>query len=182
MILIISGTNRPGSKTAKVAALTLEIYRGLGAEATLLDLKDLPATIMDNKSYAEKPQEFAPFQQAILEAEGIVVVTPEYNGSFPGILKYFIDMLKFPESLHEKPVAFIGLAAGQWGALRSVEQLSQIFQYRSAHLYGRRVLMPKINDLLDGQGHLKDEVLRQRLENQAEGFMAFVRAFGAVHE
>ena len=57
-----------------------------------------------------------PEQQRVLDAAGLHIITPEYNGSFPGVLKYFIDMLKFPESFVEKPVAFTGEAAGLWGA------------------------------------------------------------------
>ena len=71
-------------------------------------------------------------QNRVLDAAGLHVVTPEYNGSFPGVLKYFIDMLKFPESFDRKPVAFLGEAAGTWGGLRSVEQLQMIFGYRNA--------------------------------------------------
>jgi len=74
-------------------------------------------------------------------ADGIVTVVPEYNGSFPGVLKYFIDMLRFPESLYGIPAAFVGIAAGEWGALRAVEQMEMVFQYRHAHLFGRRVFI-----------------------------------------
>jgi len=61
----------------------------------------------------------------VLMAAGLHVVLPEYNGSYPGVLKYFIDMLKFPESFENKPAAFVGVANGQWGALRAVEQQSK---------------------------------------------------------
>src|SRR5437667_4808 len=82
----------------------------------------------------------------IVRAAGLVVISPEYNGGMPGILKYFIDMLKFPESFAARPVCFVGLAAGVWGALRPVEQLQAVFGYRNAHLYPERVFLPKIND------------------------------------
>jgi NAD(P)H-dependent FMN reductase len=115
-----------------------------------------------------------PFAKAVLDAHGLVVVTPEYNGSFPGVLKVFIDHLKFPESFESKPVCFVGLAAGIWGALRSVEQLQQIFGYRNAHIFPSRVFMPGIGGLLDDAGALKDPELQGRLRRQAEGFAGFV--------
>jgi len=102
------------------------------------------------------------------------VVTPEYNGGMPGVLKYFIDMLKFPESFEQKPVCFTGLAAGIWGALRPVEQLQTIFGYRNAYLYPERVFLPQINNLLDASGRLKDAELAGRLKAQAGGFTDFV--------
>jgi chromate reductase len=102
------------------------------------------------------------------------VVMPEYNGGMPGVLKYFIDMLEFPESFERRPVCFIGLAAGVWGALRPVEQLQTIFGYRNAYLYPERVFIPGARHALDETGRLKDPELRGRLQKQAEGFVEFV--------
>ncbi len=82
----------------------------------------MPREAFDPASYATKSPAMQAMQQRILDANGLHVVTPEYNGSFPGVLKYFIDMLKFPESFQSKPVAFTGEAMGIWGGLRSVEQ------------------------------------------------------------
>ncbi len=122
----------------------------------MLDLAQLPPEIFSPGSYAEKPKAFQPFADAVLQSDGLHVVTPEYNGGMPGVLKYFIDMLKFPESFERRPVCFTGVAAGIWGALRPVEQLEAIFGYRNAHLYPERVFLPQINNLLDASGRLKD--------------------------
>lgn len=134
----------------------------------------MPPEIFSPSSYAEKPKSFQPFTDAVLKSTGLHVVTPEYNGSVPGVLKYFIDMLKFPESFEKRPVCFTGLGAGIWGALRPVEQLQAIFCYRNAYLFPERVFLPRINDLLDEAGRLKDPELLQRLKSQAEGFVDFV--------
>ena len=115
--------------------------------------------------------------RSVLQASGLHVVTPEYNGSMPGVLKYFIDLLKFPESFERRPVCFTGLAAGTWGALRPVEQLQQIFGYRNAHIYPERVFIPGIGNQLGADGRLKDEELVGRLRKQAAGFAEFTRRF-----
>jgi NAD(P)H-dependent FMN reductase len=104
----------------------------------------------------------------------VVVVTPEYNGGFPGVLKYFIDMLPFPESFEERPVCFVGLSAGIWGALRPIEQLQAIFIYRNAHVFAQRVFMPGIGALLNEAGQFTSEEVATRLVNQATGFLQFV--------
>jgi len=96
------------------------------------------------------------------------------------VLKYFIDMLKFPESFERRPVCFTGLAAGIWGALRPVEQLQAIFGYRNAHIYPERVFMPQINNLLDDNGRLTDADLLGRLKKQAEGFVGFVEKLNGI--
>ncbi len=180
MISLIVGTNRPGSNTRKIAAQVEEIYAGLKVPLKVLDLAQLPPEIFSPSSYAEKPAGFKPFADGVLQAEGLVIVTPEYNGSVPGILKYFIDMLKFPESFEKRPVCFIGLGAGIWGALRPVEQLQMIFGYRNAYLFPERVFMPKINELLDGAGKLKDAEIVNRLQAQATAFVEFVEKIKGV--
>jgi len=174
MITMIVGTNRPGSNTRRVASHIEEIYAALKTPLRVLDLASLPPEIFSVASYAEKPKAFQSFSDAILESSGLVVVTPEYNGSVPGILKYFIDMLKFPESFEKRPVCFVGLAAGMWGALRPVEQLQAIFGYRNAHIYPERVFLPLVNNLLDNAGRLKSQEILERLKAQAEGFIEFV--------
>src|SRR5271170_5918223 len=174
MIALIIGTNRPGSNTRKVAAQLEEFYGELKVPLHVLDLAKLPPEIFSPNSYAEKPKSFQPFADAVLQSAGLHVVTPEYNGSVPGVLKYFIDMLKFPESFEQRPVCFTGLAAGMWGALRPVEQLQAIFGYRNAHIFPVRVFLPQINSLLDASGKLKDTELRDRLKALVEGFAGFV--------
>jgi chromate reductase, NAD(P)H dehydrogenase (quinone) len=176
MIVILCGTNRPGSNTRKVTTQVEAIYKTLGVKTQLLDLAEMPPEIFSPTSYAEKPVAFKKFTDAILAADGLVVVTPEYNGSVPGILKYFIDMLPFPESFEQRPVCFIGLSAGIWGALRPVEQLQAIFGYRNAYVFPERVFMPGINQLLDKAGQFTSPDVKERLEKQATGFVGFVES------
>lgn len=180
MIQIIVGTNRPESNTRKIADQVSAIYKAMGRETGEIDLADLPPDIFSPTAYAEKPASFEPMARAVVEADGLVVITPEYNGAVPGVLKYFIDMLKFPESFDHKPVCFIGLAAGDWGGMRPVEHLQQIFGYRHALIYPLRVFLPGIGNLLDEEGGLKDEELRKRLERQARGFGVFVDSVGGL--
>jgi NAD(P)H-dependent FMN reductase len=176
MIVIISGTNRPGSNTRKVTTHVRAHYQSLGVETHLLDLAELPPEIISPAAYASKPEAFKKFSDAILAADGLVIVTPEYNGGAPGILKYFIDMLPFPESFEHRPVCFVGLAAGIWGALRPVEQLQAIFGYRNAYLFPERVFLPGIGKLLDEAGQFTSPDLEKRLGQQAEGFVGFVES------
>jgi NAD(P)H-dependent FMN reductase len=180
MIVILVGTNRPGSNTRKVARHVEEIYGELKVPFKVLDLGQLPPEIFSPTSYAKKPDSFTPFSETILKSDGVHIVTPEYNGSVPGVLKYFIDMLKFPESFVHRPVCFTGLAAGLWGALRPVEQLQAIFGYRNAFIFPERVFLPQINDLLNESGRLTDSELLKRLHDQADGFVDFVEKLRGV--
>jgi chromate reductase len=174
MITLVVGTNRPGSNSRKVARHVEEIYTDLKVPLRVLDLTQLPPEIFSALSYAEKPKAFQPFADAILHASGVHVISPEYNGGIPGILKYFIDMLKFPESFEHRPVCFTGVSAGIWGALRPIEQLQAIFGYRNAFIFPDRVFLPQINSLLDENGRLKNPELLDRLRKQTDGFVDFV--------
>jgi chromate reductase len=177
-ILIISGTNRPNSNALKVARVLEAHYARAGAAVDLLNLEHLPKELFDPSIYTSKPAAMAELQARVLAAAGLHVVTPEYNGSFPGVLKYFIDLLKFPESFEHKPVAYVGESAGLWGGLRSVEQLQMVFGYRHAHSYPMRVFIPGVNKLFDGEGRLTDAEIDRRLGQQVAGFLEYIRCLG----
>jgi len=181
MLTLIVGTNRPGSHTRKVARNVEEIYSTLEVPLNVLDLAELPPEIFSPTAYAEKPTSFSRFSDEVVNSSGLVVVTPEYNGGVPGVLKYFIDMLKFPESFEERPVCFVGLGVGVWGALRPVEQLQAIFGYRNAFVYPVRVFLPRVDDLLDADGRITHTDVVERLREQAIGFIDFVERLKAVN-
>ena len=181
MITLLIGTNRPASNSAKVARHVEEIYAELKVPLRVLDLAQLPQEIFLPSSYAEKPKAFLPFAEGVLQASGLHVISPEYNGGIPGVLKYFIDMLKFPESFERRPVCFTGVAAGIWGALRPIEQLQAIFGYRNAFIYPERVFLPQIHSALDESGRLKNPELLDRLRKQAVGFVDFVEKLKQVN-
>jgi NAD(P)H-dependent FMN reductase len=173
MITVISGTNRPNSNTRTVADLVHDVLKESGEKVELLDLAELPLEIFAGAAYASKPESFARFQSAVLSTDGVLTVVPEYNGSFPGVLKHFIDMLRFPESLYEKPAAFIGISSGRWGGVRAVEHLEMIFQYRHAHLFGRRCFIPHIKTALDTSGRSANSDTTDRLRKTALAFAGF---------
>lgn len=175
MIEIISGTNRSGSNTLKIAQYTKSLYDAKGIKAEIIDLTQLPLSLFSPDAYANKPAEFLPFQDRVLKAEGLHIVTPEYNGSFPGVLKVYIDMMKFPESFENRCVCFTGIAAGAWGGLRPVEQLQQVFGYRNAHICPTRVFVNLVGKKLDEAGNVSDEFLKQLMEKQVADFYLFIQ-------
>jgi chromate reductase len=181
MITLLIGTNRPASNSGKVARHIEEIYAEMKVPLRVLDLTQLPPEIFSPSSYAEKPKSFLPFTEGILQCSGLHVISPEYNGGIPGVLKYFIDMLKFPESFERKPVCFTGVAAGIWGALRPIEQLQAIFGYRNAFIYPERVFLPQVHSLLDEKGRLNNPELLERLRKQATGFVDFIEKLKQVN-
>lgn len=179
MIEIIAGTNRPQSNSLRVAQLLHVAYQERGIPAGLLNLQELPVALLDPSAYGSKPPGWAPFQERVLGAGGLHFVVPEYNGSFPGVLKLFLDMLRHPDSLQSRPVAFTGLASGQWGGVRPVEQLQMVVGYRNAFTYPERVFIPAVDGRFDDQGTFTDAELLARLQAQAAGFAQFVERLSA---
>ena len=107
-------------------------------------------------------------------SSGFTIVCPEYNGSFPGIFKFFIDHWSYPKTFEYRPMAFIGLG-GRFGGLRAVEQLQQIMGYRNAFMYPQRVFLQNISSLLEN-GKIKDQNIMELLHQQARGFLKFISA------
>lgn len=174
MITIISGTDRNNSNTLKISHIVKVLIEQLGEKIQFIDLARLPEGTFSSKNYDAAPASFAEYQRMILETDGLLTIVPEYNGSFPGALKYFIDLLKFPESLYRKPAAFIGISSGQFAGVRAVEQLEMIFNYREANLFGQRVFMSKITEKLSADGlKITDPFIEKLLPQMISGFLTF---------
>ena len=174
-LTVLSGTNRPGSRTRQVAQHLVERYAQMdGVAVSLLDLQDLPQELAAPAAYDEKPPEFKRFADAVLASDGLHVVLPEYNGGMPGILKLFIDHLPFPESFEGRPVAFVGVASGRFGALRPVEQAQGVFGYRNAHIFPQRIFIAGAGRTLDPHGEPVDPFLRGLMDTQVTDFVDFV--------
>lgn len=174
MKYIISGTDRKDSNSYKVSQIIQGIYRDLGEEVEIIDLREVKEHLHSGPHYGTQTEGLAPYLQKIVSAEGLIVVCPEYNGSVPGVLKYFIDHMKFPDSFEFRPVCFVGLG-GMFGGLRPVEHLQQIFGYRNAFIYPLRVFAINVwNMMKDGQ--IQDALTKELLVTQAKGFQDFTRA------
>ena len=143
MITIIAGTNRRGSVSSLFADQIFSIYNQLDVDSKVLDLSDLPPETFSPDAYSEKPPKVLKFTDQILNSSGLVIVVPEYNGSMPGALKLFIDLLPYPESFEGRPVCYIGLLGGGF-MVYVQEHLQQVFGYRNAFNFPRRVFIPAV--------------------------------------
>ena len=117
------------------------------------------------------------FQEKVYAAAGLHLVVPEYNGSFPGALKYFIDMLRFPESFEHKPVAIVGVASGEWGGLWVVVLLLLFFGFCFVFFFLFCFFVNSVISKLDSAGKLTDADLNDRFAKQVRGFAEFAGLF-----
>ena len=175
MIEIVAGTDRRGSRTSQVAGLIHGYFQELKVSSEILDLASLPMEHLHTARYDQKElKAMTAAVDRINKAEGLMMIIPEYNGSFPGALKHFIDHWKFPDSFEGRPVSFIGLG-GRFGGLRAVEQMQQVFSYRDAFMFPQRTFLTNVqNSMKDGQ--LQDAFAVELLKKQTAGFAKFIRA------
>lgn len=173
-IVVIPGTNREGSLSHRLAALVAEDYTALGHEVDLLDLREMGGEFLESAAYARPGPKIGKMIDRFLVADGVVFIVPEYNGSYPGVLKLFLDMLPDPAGFAERPICLIGLAAGRFQSLRAVEHLQSVASYRNAYVYPRRIFIgDSYKQFHPERRELLDEELRTRLTEQASGFCAF---------
>ena len=178
-IVVVCGTNRAGALSRLLATEVAESYRLRDISIDLLDMAELPESILCENAYKEPTQEVSDVVARFLKADGVVFVVPEYNGSFPGVLKLFVDMLPYPEGFDSRPCAFIGLAAGQFKGLRAVEHLQGVAGYRNAHMYPRRLFIgDSYSQFVDGK--LSEDALSERLNGQAEGFIKYIKGIKGI--
>jgi len=175
MIEIISGTDRPNSNTIKVARFMEKLYQESGIDAHLLDLAELNTEDAASGEYYQGAKgTFKEGVDRVTKADGLLMIVPEYNGSYPGYLKLFIDYWKYPETFEFRPVAFIGLG-GRFGGLRPVEHLQQVFGFRNGFLFPNRVFLTNIKDVFK-DGGVTDPMLLDLLKVQTREFARFVQA------
>ncbi len=175
MKYIISATNRPGSNSRIVSGILQEMYKDLNCVTEIISLRDIPFETLLDTPYPEKlPQDIQHTITKLNNSSAFTIVCPEYNGSFPGIFKFFIDHWSYPQTFEYRPIAFIGLG-GRFGGLRAVEQLQQIIGYRNAFIYPQRVFLQNISDILFN-GKIQNQEIMKLLNQQAEGFLKFISA------
>lgn len=180
MITIISGTNRPQSETRKVAQLYLDRLQAKTEEKVqLLSLEDLPEDIIRIEMYSVPGQSdaLAKIQdQYLLNADKLVVVSPEYNGSFPGILKLFLDACSVRElkkTFNGKKAALVGVASGRAGNLRGMDHLTGIFQYLGTTILPMQLPISQIKTLKDDKDQIINPSTLEAMDKQIEAFIKF---------
>ncbi|HEX3386239.1 MAG TPA: NAD(P)H-dependent oxidoreductase, partial [Mucilaginibacter sp.] len=86
---------------------------------------------------------------------------PEYNGSYPGILKVFIDACSFPESFYEKKAALVGISSGRYGNIRGVDHFTGVCHYIHLHVMPLKIHIPSVHKELDAGGNFfKEDTVR----------------------
>ena len=157
-IPVILGTARKGRQSEKVAKFVLSEVKKAKIKTGLIDVRDYRIKATDN---TERTSQAKKFEKILKKAGGLVIVSPEYNHSYPGELKMFLDLLF--RQYYMKPFGICGVSNGNFGGARMVEQfmvLSANFRMTPAGV----MYFPFVDELFDGKGKIKDEKYYKRTE------------------
>ena len=172
-MLIISATNRPGSSTLKVAKYYQKQLREKGIEAGLLSLAELPDNLIKTDMYGQRSAEFQVIQNLITRTEKFLFIIPEYNGSFPGVLKAFIDACSFPESFYDKKAALVGISSGKYGNIRGIDHFTGVCHYMHLNVMSLKLHIANIKAELNTDGEFFKEDTLKFTNEQLDKFIRF---------
>ncbi|MGM1428218.1 NADPH-dependent FMN reductase [Sphingobacterium lactis] len=173
MNLIFSGTNRKHSNSLKVAKFYQKEFRNRGEEFEILSLEDLPEDIINTDLYGKRSPEFAEIQQMVSEAKKFVFIIPEYNGSYPGVLKVFVDACAFPASFFHKKAALVGLSTGKYGNIRGVDHFTGVCNYVRLHVLPLKIHIPLIQNEINQEGDFTDPLTLKFITEQIEEIVRY---------
>lgn len=172
MITIISGTNRSRSNTYKAARSCKEILDSLNVESQILSLEELPKDFLYSDLYGNRSDAFRELvEKYIYGVDRIIFVIPEYHGSFPGVLKAFIDALD-GEDVENKKAFLVGVAAGHAGGLRPLGQFTEILHHLKMEVYSGKPKLSSIDKLVDDD-RVIDKSSLEKLESSLKGYLVF---------
>lgn len=153
-LIIIIGTNREEAISPIIAKTYLELAQQIDLTAEIIDLRELPEDYIATALYgnAGKNEAFNPLRKKMKDAQKFLFVVPEYNGSFPGILKAFIDGLEFPDTFRDKKAGLVGVSAGVLGGALAMSHLTDILNYCGTNVLATKPRLTSISsNIADGK-------------------------------
>lgn len=175
-ILAFAGSLRKSSYNKALLRAVSELVPE-DAELEIFDLEGIPLFNQDLEN--QPPQKVKEFKAKIRSADAILIATPEYNYSIPGVLKNAIDWASRPSgdsAWKGKPVALMSASTGRFGGARAQYHLRQCFVYLDMCPLNRpEVMVSQAKDYFDDQGRLKDKEVRQHISELLNGLVTWTR-------
>lgn len=165
MYTIISGTNRVGSHTEKVAKEYQRLLAEKNIDATVISLQNI--NVLDRSPEIKKLE-----KDFLIPTEKFIFIVPEYNGSYPGVLKSLIDNSDIKKAWHFKKALLTGVATGRAGNLRGMDHLADVLHYLKMNVHYNKLPISVIDKVMDQNGHLNEATLNV-INEQISDFIDF---------
>ncbi len=166
MITIISGTNRKDNVTRKVALEYQRFLAGYEIESQVLALDEVDVSVR-NENFLEVESKY------LKPATKFIIISPEYNGSYPGILKLMIDNTDVSKVWWHKKVLLTGVSTGRAGNLRGMEHLTGSLLHMKMLVHPNRLPLSVVDTLMDKDNHFTDLRTLSAIHNQLKEFINF---------
>jgi chromate reductase len=153
-----------------------------GSELIVETIRGIPLYDADLEAAEGIPEKVTALKDAIAAADGLLLVTPEYNNGVPGVFKNAVDWLSrptpgLPDVFHDRPVAVIGASPGGFGTIMSQTHWLQVLRtLGTRQWHGGRLMVSRASSVFAPDGALQDDKVRQQLGEFVQGFAAFVAA------
>jgi chromate reductase, NAD(P)H dehydrogenase (quinone) len=165
MYTIISGTHRVGSHSEKVAAEYHRILKEKNINATILSLK--------NMDVLHRTPAFVQIEIEILvPTQKFIFIIPEYNGTFPGVLKAMIDNSNIEKAWYHKKALLTGVSTGRAGNLRGMDHLAASLHYLKMNVHHNKLPISLIDKVMDANGRFNEATLKA-IDEQLNEFINF---------
>jgi chromate reductase len=178
-ILLFAGSLRKGSLNKKFAREAMRLLSARGVETEFVDLQPLAIPVYDGdiEEASGVPAGVQELSKKIMAADALVISTPEYNGSIPGILKNVVDWLSRckPVCLTGKHLLLIAASPGALGGIRSLWHSRQPFEVLGTHVFPEVMALPLAHQAFDEAGKLKDAKVVERLDGLLDRFHTHAR-------
>ncbi len=164
MYLIISGTNRVGSTTLKVAKEYQRLLKEKSIEAVVLSLEGV--NLLTRDAGFEKIE-----NEMIIPTNNYIFISPEYNGSFPGALKMLFDNSKTHTLWWHKKALLTGVSTGRAGNLRGMDHLAGVLNHVKVMVHPNQLPLSSVDKLMDKDGYFTDENTLKAINQQLDEFI-----------
>lgn len=176
----LSGSLRRGSYNSAVLRAMATVMPS-GSELRIATIAGIPLYDGDVESTSGIPESVVRLKDAIAAADGLLLVSPEYNNSIPGVAKNAIDWLSRPPAdsarvFGGKPVALAGASPGGFGTILAQNAWLPVFRTLGADLWsGGRLLVSRAATVIDANGEVTDAATRENLAKFVRGFVDYMR-------
>jgi NAD(P)H-dependent FMN reductase len=166
MYTIISSTNRANSHSEKVAKEYQTFLKQKNIEASVITLQNLDVL--------QRKDEYISIEKEILiPAQKFIFIVPEYNGSYPGVLKAMIDISDVYNVWAWKKALLTGVSTGRAGNLRGLDHLTGSLQYLNMYVHPNKLPISTIDKVMDAEGKIHNQLTLASIDKQLEEFINF---------
>ncbi len=164
MITIISGTNRKNSNTYKIAREYQFILQDKGIEAGIFSLEEVD--LLHYNAAFEKIE-----NEILIPTTHFIIISPEYNGSYPGVLKLLFDSSRSHEMWYHKKALLTGVATGRAGNLRGMDHLADVLNYIKITVHPNKLPISVVDRVVDNDGKIIDANTLKIINQQLDEFI-----------